>query len=95
MQRKQKSWTREVRVEVDISDEKNDRPEQVETFRYLGSTISENGGCESEVRHRLGAGWGSGEKCQEYYATRRCSIWSKQPYIIIQPSDSYIVLVKY
>ena len=22
-----------------------------ETFKYLGSTISENGGCEEEVRH--------------------------------------------
>ena len=27
--------------------------------------ISENGGSEEEVRHREGAGWGNGEKCQE------------------------------
>ena len=28
---------------------------QVETFKYLGSMISENGGCEEEVRYLVGA----------------------------------------
>ena len=48
MQMKQKSWlcTREVRVESDISDKKTDILKQVETFKYLGSSISENGGCD-------------------------------------------------
>ena len=27
-------------------------------FTYLGSMISENGGCEEGVRHRVGDGWG-------------------------------------
>ena len=35
---------------------KKDRLKQVDTFKYLGSVISENGGCEEEVRHRVGAG---------------------------------------
>ena len=50
--------TREDRVEPDISDKKEDRLKQVETFKYPGLMISANGGCEEEVRHRVGAGWG-------------------------------------
>ena len=46
--------TREVRVEADIYDKKKYKLKQV----YLGSMISENGGYEEEVRHRVGAGWG-------------------------------------
>ena len=48
--------TREVRVEADISDKKKDRLKQVETFKYLGSTISGNRGRDEEVRHIVGAG---------------------------------------
>ena len=47
--------TREVRVEADISDKKKYRLKQVETFTYLCSMISESGGCEGEMRHRVGA----------------------------------------
>ena len=50
---KQKSWYAQ------------DRLKQVETFKYPGSMISENDGCEEEVRHGVGAGWGSGETCRE------------------------------
>ena len=35
--------TREVRVETD--DKKKDRLKQFETIKYLGSMISDNGGC--------------------------------------------------
>ena len=31
---------------------------QVETFRYLGSTLSQGGGCEVEVESRIKAAWG-------------------------------------
>ena len=41
---------------VYISDKKKDRLKQVETFKYLGSIISEKCHCEGKVRHRLGAG---------------------------------------
>ena len=45
------------------------RLKQVKVFKYIGSMISENGGYEEEVRHRVGAAWDSGKKCQEYYET--------------------------
>ena len=54
--------SREVRVEADISDTKNHGLKQVETFNYLGSMISENGGCEEEVRHWMGK---VARRCQE------------------------------
>ena len=66
MQRKQKSSYVCDKIEwKQISNKKKDRLKQVETFKYLGSMISENGGNEEEVRHRVGAGWGTGRKCQE------------------------------
>ena len=44
-----------VCTRVETSDKKKDRLKEVETIKYLGSMTSENGGCEEEVRHRLGA----------------------------------------
>ena len=40
--------TRQVRAEADISDQKKESLKQGMTFEYLGSMISENGGCEEE-----------------------------------------------
>ena len=58
-------YTREVRVGAYISDKRKDTLKQVETFKHIASLISENGGCEEEVRYRVGAGWGSGETFQK------------------------------
>ena len=41
----------EVKLEIDIEGEKL---EQVKSFKYLGSTITENGGSEEEIRSRIG-----------------------------------------
>ena len=50
---------REAAVETYISDKKKRRLKKLKhnTFKYPGSTISENDGCEEEVRHRVGAAW--------------------------------------
>ena len=63
----------EFRIEVVLSDKKKDILTQVETFKYLGS-ISENGGCEEEVRHRVGAGWGKRLEMSGIVCDKRMSI---------------------
>ena len=57
MQIKQKPWYGHdrVREEADISDKKKHRLKPVKTFKC--SMISENGGCDEKVRHRITAGW--------------------------------------
>ena len=57
--------SKRVRKEALLGRESKRMQRKQKSFKYLGSVISENGGCEEEARHRVGAGWGSGEKCQE------------------------------
>ena len=57
--------------------EKKDRLKQVETFKCLGSMVSENGGCEEEVRHRVGAGWGHWRELPGIVCDKRMSIMLK------------------
>ena len=61
--------TREVRVETD--DKKKDRLKQFETIKYLGSMISDNGGCLEEVRHRVGTGWGKWREMSRIVCDKR------------------------
>ena len=80
MQRKQKSLytcTREIRVNAVISDKKKDRLKQVKIFKCLGSMISENGGCEEEVRHRVRAGWGKWREISGLVCDKRMPIMLK------------------
>ena len=54
--RKQKPYSMHT-IETDATDNKKySTLNKVERCNYLGSIISENCGCEEEVRHRLGAG---------------------------------------
>ena len=51
----------------------------VEKFKYLGSVIGENVGCEEEVRHRVEAGTGKLRKVSGMVAlcaTRGCPLCS-------------------
>ena len=45
---------------------------QVNKFKYLGVTISEEGGSEEAVRARVSAAWASGETYSELSVTRKC-----------------------
>ena len=40
-----------------ITDNAGNALKQVETFKYLGSMINAKGGCEADVKHRIGAAW--------------------------------------
>jgi hypothetical protein len=42
---------------VAITDSKGNILKQVETFKYLGSTVNAKGGCEEDVKNRIKAAW--------------------------------------
>ena len=39
--------------------------DKVDCFKYLGSQVAADGGCERDVVHRMNKGLGSAEKCPE------------------------------
>ena len=43
---------------VRVQDSRGSIIKQVDTFKYLGSTLSQRGGCEAEVETRIKAAWG-------------------------------------
>ena len=69
--------TREGRVKTDTTGKRKDKLKQVETFKYLGSIISETGGCEEEARHRVGAGWGKWREMSGIVCDKRMPIMLK------------------
>ena len=44
---------------------------RVKEFKYLGSTVQENGGCEREVKKRVQAGWNGRKKVSRVICDRR------------------------
>jgi len=42
---------------VAVTDSKGDILKQVETVKYLGSTVNAKGGCEEDVKNRIKAAW--------------------------------------
>ena len=69
---------RECRVKSDDTPDKGrDRLKQVETFKYQVPIISENCGCEDEVRHRVGAGWGKWREMSGLVCDKRMPIMLK------------------
>ena len=49
-------------TKVNIKDKEGKELNQVDHFRYVGVTFSEEGGSETAVRARVKAGW---QKCRE------------------------------
>ncbi|XP_064116711.1 uncharacterized protein LOC135222554 [Macrobrachium nipponense] len=48
----------EDRGRIVMQEGRNSNTIQAETFRYLGSTLSQEGACETEVNSRIKAAWG-------------------------------------
>ena len=46
---------------------------KVKEFRYLGSTVQCNGGCDSEVKRGVQAGWNNWRRVSEVICDRRLS----------------------
>ena len=49
--------SREGREELNVSSEDGERLKQTNEFKYLGSTLAEEGGTEKAVRQRVSEGW--------------------------------------
>ena len=50
---------------------KDKKVPRVKEFKYLGSTVQENGGCEKEVKKRVQAEWNGWKKVSEVICDRR------------------------
>ena len=48
--------------------------ERVAHFKYLGSSMEEEGGMETEITKRVGAGWRNWKKCSEILCDRRMQV---------------------
>ena len=46
--------------------------ERVTHFKYLGTSIEEEGGMETDIAKRVGAGWMNWKKCSGVCVTRGC-----------------------
>ena len=44
---------------------------RVKEFKYLGSTVQENGGCDREVKKRVQAGWNGWRRVSGVICDRR------------------------
>jgi len=42
--------------------------DEVDSFKYLGSVLQNNGGFDEDIMHRIKCGWISGEMYQVFYA---------------------------
>ena len=51
---------------------------RVKEFKYLGSTVQENGGCEREVKKRVQAGWNGWRKVSGVICGRRLPARAKR-----------------
>lgn len=46
-----------VRSDMQVRDVRGEEITQVEKYKYLGSTLTESGGCETEAEEGITAGW--------------------------------------
>ena len=47
---------------------------RVREFKYLGTTVHEDGECGREVKRRVQAGWNGWRKVSEVICDRRCQL---------------------
>ena len=64
---------------------------KVENFKYLGSVVSEDGGCEEEVRRRLQSGWMNWRKISGVLCDRKLSarVKGKMYRTVVRPALMY------
>jgi len=55
--------------------------EQVETFKYLGAIITENGDCSKEIQARLGAATGAVRSLDSLWKDRSLHVKVKQAFV--------------
>ena len=55
--------------------------ERVNTFKYLGATLAENGDLDAEMTHRIQSGWKNWKRVSEILCDRRISLRVKGKYI--------------
>ena len=61
--------------------------ERVTHFKYLGTSMEEEGGMETEITKRVGAGWRNWKKCSGVLCDRRMPVKLKGKVYSIQNSD--------
>ena len=68
-----------------------DVPEEVEDFKYLGSTMQNNSGCGREVKKRIEAGWNGWRKMTGILCDRRVSaqLKGKIHRTVVRPAMMY------
>ncbi len=57
-----------------------DNFERVNTFKYLGATLEENGDLDAEMTHRIKSGWKSWKRVSGILCDRRISLRIKGRY---------------
>ena len=64
---------------------------KVKELRYLGSTVQCNGGCGSEVKRRVQAGWNNWRRVSEVICDRRLStcVKGKAYKMVVRPAMLY------
>ncbi len=66
-----------IQEKVDIVDCHGKRLNQVNCFKYLGSTITATGGCETDVKCRIKAAWCKWKELSGVVCDKRMPIWLK------------------
>ncbi len=66
-----------IQEKVDIMDCHGKRLNQVDCFKYLGSTITATGGCETDVKCRIKAAWCKWKELSGVVCDKRMPIWLK------------------
>ena len=69
--------------------------ERVTHFKYLGTSIEEEGGMETEIAKRVGSGWMNWKKCSGVLCDKRMPVKLKGKVyrtVIVRPSMQYMEL---
>ena len=68
-----------------------EKVKRAKSFKYLGSTVCSDGGCEEEVRRRIQTGWMSWKKLSGVLCSRRLSarVKSKMYNSVVRPAMLY------